>query len=147
MAFLSKKRSLWKEGETTIPFATHDPGFSREKRFKHFSIYWPEKSVSTQVLSKKRSETDEVARKISKMIDEEEKNELRMNKINGSIKKLMSKTTGFRDAPKEAFSNFRPTTTANLSQENQQVVQRLSLGKRAHQSTLRDRHGQRTNLF
>ena len=50
------------------------------------------------MVKKKRSDTDEMARKISKLIDEEEKNEIRMNKANGSLKKLMSKTTGFNNA-------------------------------------------------
>ena len=80
----------------TNPFVSPDACISREKRFKHFSIYWPEKSVSVQTIKKKRSTTDELAQKISRLIDEEEKNEMRISKANGSLKKLMSKTTGFR---------------------------------------------------
>lgn len=147
MAFLRKKETLWKEGEATIPFVAPEASFSKERRFKHFSIYWPEKSVSMQTFKKKRSDADEKAYKISKLIDEEEKNELRMNKVNGSIKKLMSKTVGFKEAQKEAFSTFRPTTTARLSKENQDIVHRLSIYSEVRQSKLRDRHGQRTNIL
>lgn len=70
MAFLAKKQSLWKEGEATIPFVSPETSISREKRFKHFSIYWPPKSVSVQTNKKKRSEKDELAQRISKLIDE-----------------------------------------------------------------------------
>ena len=71
-----------------------------------------------------------------------------MNKANGSLKKLMSKTTGFKNSsPRETFSNFRPTTTACLTTENQRIVNRLTVYQAAQQSKLRDRHGNRANLI
>jgi hypothetical protein len=45
--------------------------FSREKRFKWSSIYWPENDAnSLNVVKKGKSEIHEAAKKISKMIDE-----------------------------------------------------------------------------
>ena len=58
MAFLNKRQTLWRDGEATIPYVSPDACISREKRFKHFSIYWPEKTVCTQTIKAKRSEAD-----------------------------------------------------------------------------------------
>lgn len=66
---------LWNDSENTIKFVSPFLSFSKERRFKWSSIYWPENdSDQLRVAKKGRSEVHEVARRISKLIDEEEKN-------------------------------------------------------------------------
>lgn len=73
---------LWVDSEITGKFVAPQISFSKEKRFKWSSIYWPEDSDHLLSLKKKRkSDIYEAAQKISKMIDEEEKNEVRIKQI------------------------------------------------------------------
>jgi hypothetical protein len=66
---------LWNESEATIKFVAPFLSFSKEKRFKWSSIYWPENDRNNMFVDNKgKSEIHEAAKKISKMIDEEEKN-------------------------------------------------------------------------
>ncbi len=69
------QNQLWVDSEITGKFVSPQLSFSKEKRFKWASIYWPEDSDRLHAVKKKRkSEVYEMAQKISKMIDEEEKN-------------------------------------------------------------------------
>lgn len=70
------RNKLWNDSEATIKFVAPFLSFSKEKRFKWSSIYWPENEKNNEFIVKKgKSEIHEAAKKISKMIDEEEKNE------------------------------------------------------------------------
>lgn len=66
---------LWNDSENTIKFVSPFLSFSKERRFRWSSIYWPENDENQLRVAKKgRSEVHEEARRISKLIDEEEKN-------------------------------------------------------------------------
>ena len=90
MTFFNRGKRLWKDGESTLAYVTPDHSFSKEKRFKLYSIYWPEDNQSNISISKHQKESDLVAQKISKLIDEEEKNELRMTKGKASSAKKIN---------------------------------------------------------
>ena len=63
---------LWVDSEITGKCVAPHLSFSKEKRFKWASIYWPEDNDRLFALKrKKKSEVYEAAAKISKMIDEE----------------------------------------------------------------------------
>jgi len=65
-------QQLWTESAITANFVAPNLSFSREKRFKWASIYWPEDNDQVFALKRKRkSEVHEMAVKVSKMIDEE----------------------------------------------------------------------------
>lgn len=74
MSFFKRQNKLWKDGETNLAYITPDPSFSKEKRFKLYSIYWPPKNETNTTVHKKLSHADQLAQKVSKLIDEEEKN-------------------------------------------------------------------------
>ena len=66
------RNQLWVDSEITGKYVAPHLPFSKEKRFKWASIYWPEDNDRLFALKKKRkSEVHEVAARISKMIDEE----------------------------------------------------------------------------
>jgi len=90
-----------------------------------------------------RSETDQSARKVSKLIDEEEKNEQRMAKqLRASTKK-----TNFpkKKLDKITKINFR-NTSSFLTQKNEDVIRRLTFSEIPKQSRLRDKFGFRNPL-
>lgn len=59
MSLTEKQTRIWVEGETTNNFVSPEVSFSKSKRFKLHSIYWPDK-LSVKILTKKtRSSTDE----------------------------------------------------------------------------------------
>lgn len=75
------KIKLWRESEVTNNFFSPELSFFKEKRFKFHSIYGTtEEGCSTGRRKKRQSETEEIARKISQMVDESEKNDERANK-------------------------------------------------------------------
>lgn len=74
MSLLDRRTKMWKEGEATNPFVCPEVSFSRSKRFKLYSIYWPEKSEEKVYVRTRKSAADLEAAAISKMIDEQEKN-------------------------------------------------------------------------
>ena len=62
---------LWVDSEITGKYVSPQLPFSREKRFKWASIYWPEDNDQLFAMKRKRkSEIHETATKISKLIDE-----------------------------------------------------------------------------
>jgi hypothetical protein len=66
------RNKLWNESEITIKYVSPFLSFSKEKRFKWSSIYWPENNENNFLAKNKgKSEIHEAAKKISKMIDEE----------------------------------------------------------------------------
>ena len=69
MAFFNRSKKLWKDGETTLGYVTPEHSVSRERRFKLYSIYWPEKNETNITTLKKLTEADQAAQKISKLID------------------------------------------------------------------------------
>lgn len=92
---------------------------------------------------KRKSEVHETAAKISKMIDEEEKNELRIKQIKRTFS-IGKSTTNSRKESHSVLSTKKPF---KLSKENEVIVQKLTQLQDRKQSTLRDRHGNRCNLF
>ena len=77
-----QKQTLWKDSEITIQYVAPELSFSKEKRFKWSSIYWPQINDNNLLVKKnKKSDVNEMAIKVSKLIDEEEKNEERIKKL------------------------------------------------------------------
>lgn len=74
MSLLDRRVRVWKEGETTNAFVCPEVSFSRSKRFKLHSIYWPEKTEEKVSVRTRKSAADIEAATISKLIDEQEKN-------------------------------------------------------------------------
>lgn len=141
----TNRNKLWQDSEITGKFVSPELSFFRERRFKWASIYWPESNEAAHLVKKKRkSEVHEMAAKISKMIDEEEKNEMRIKQIKRTFSIGKSTTNSLRKESHSVLSTKKPF---KLSKENEVIVQKLSALQEKKQSTLRDRHGNRCNLF
>lgn len=90
---------------------------------------------------KKKSEKHEMASKISKIIDEEEKNEIRIRQLKRSFS--IGKSSTPRKSAGVVLSTKKPF---KLDSQNEEIIRRLTLNNRK-QSLLRDRHGNRCNLY
>lgn len=137
------QNKLWTDSEITGKCVSPLLSFSREKRFKWSSIYWPEDNDQIFALKrKKKSEVYETAQKISKLIDEEEKNEARIKQIKRTFSS--GKSNSNRKDSGVALSTKKPF---KLSKDNEKIVLRLAQLEEKKQSRLRDRHGNRCNMF
>jgi hypothetical protein len=65
----ARPNKLWSDSELTHNYPSPLLSFSREKRFKWSSIYWPENNDLHPAKIKKLSEIAELANKVSKKID------------------------------------------------------------------------------
>jgi hypothetical protein len=59
MSLIGKQARIWIEGETTNGFVCPEVSFSKSKRFKLHSIYWPDKSAVRILTKTSRSSADE----------------------------------------------------------------------------------------
>ena len=107
---------LWVDSEITGKFVTPHISFSHEKRFKWASIYWPEDNDQLFAMKKKRkSEVQEMAERVSKMIDEEEKNEARIRQIKRTFS--IGKSTNI-SSKKDSGTVLSTRKPFKLSQKN-----------------------------
>lgn len=76
----SSKKPLWNESPATGKFVSPQLSFQRERRFEWSSIYWPrDEQNSLRFKFNRQSEVDRTACRISKCIDIEERNQLRLS--------------------------------------------------------------------